>query len=74
MMLRRGLGLGALALLAGCGRIGPVRPPGPADRITYPRGYPYQAPRRAAAPPPDEDTDQSETTVPPAAPTAAGRL
>jgi predicted small lipoprotein YifL len=27
-------------LLAACGRPGPIRPPGPADQITYPRSYP----------------------------------
>jgi predicted small lipoprotein YifL len=33
--------LAALALaLAGCGRVGPPRPPGPVDQITYPRLYP----------------------------------
>jgi predicted small lipoprotein YifL len=26
--------------LAACGRVGPVRPPGPPDQITYPRTYP----------------------------------
>ncbi|BDG75013.1 hypothetical protein [Roseomonas fluvialis] len=34
---------GALALillLGACGKVGPVRPPGPADQITYPRLYP----------------------------------
>jgi predicted small lipoprotein YifL len=31
--------LAALAL-AGCGRAGPPRPPGPAEAITYPRAYP----------------------------------
>jgi predicted small lipoprotein YifL len=35
----------ALALLlvftiAACGRKGPPSPPGPADQVTYPRGYP----------------------------------
>jgi len=30
----------ALALLAACGRIGPPRPPGPADQMTFPRVYP----------------------------------
>ena len=34
------LGLMALLVLAGCGRLGPPRPPGPADQITYPRAYP----------------------------------
>jgi predicted small lipoprotein YifL len=35
--------LGALALvllLAACGKVGPVRPPGPPDQITHPRQYP----------------------------------
>ena len=31
--------LGVLALGA-CGRVGPPRPPGPADAITFPRSYP----------------------------------
>lgn len=26
--------------LSGCGRKGSPKPPGPADKITYPRGYP----------------------------------
>jgi len=30
----------ALALLAACGRAGSIRPPGPAEEITYPRTYP----------------------------------
>jgi hypothetical protein len=31
----------ALALLLGaCGKVGPVRPPGPPEQITYPRLYP----------------------------------
>ena len=29
-----------LLLLSACGRVGPVRPPGPPDQITYPRAYP----------------------------------
>ncbi|GAA0608097.1 hypothetical protein GCM10009416_51120 [Craurococcus roseus] len=36
-------------LLAGCGRAGPPRPPGPAGAITYPRIYP--APESAPVPP-----------------------
>lgn len=40
-MIRAALGLVALALLLGaCGKVGPVRPPGPADQVTYPRQYP----------------------------------
>ena len=30
----------ALTLLAACGKKGPPDPPGPADRITYPKTYP----------------------------------
>jgi predicted small lipoprotein YifL len=38
----RGFAFALLAILAvaGCGRVGPPRPPGPADQITYPRSYP----------------------------------
>lgn len=32
--------LAAALPLAACGRVGPPRQPGPADQITYPRGYP----------------------------------
>jgi len=32
--------LAAGLLLAACGRPGPIRPPGPAEEITYPRSYP----------------------------------
>jgi predicted small lipoprotein YifL len=32
--------LAALLLLAACGIVGPVRPPGPPDQVTYPRSYP----------------------------------
>ena len=44
-----GMKLGARSLLlllavaflaAACGRMGPIRPPGPAEDITYPRLYP----------------------------------
>lgn len=59
MMRRRGLPLMALALLAGCGRVGPVRPPGPPDNITYPRAYPYQ-PRTRPAPPPEPEPEDGE--------------
>jgi len=37
----------ALTLLAACGRVGPPRPPGPAEQITFPRQYP--APDRIPA-------------------------
>ncbi|MCU0889472.1 MAG: hypothetical protein MUC64_15945 [Rubritepida sp.] len=30
----------AAPLLAACGRVGPPRPPGPQDQITFPRTYP----------------------------------
>lgn len=39
--MRGGIALLALVLLLGaCGKVGPVRPPGPADQVTYPRTYP----------------------------------
>jgi predicted small lipoprotein YifL len=39
--MRAVLGTLALMLLLGaCGKVGPVRPPGPADQVTYPRLYP----------------------------------
>lgn len=34
----------ALPLLAGCGRAGPPRPPGPREAIIYPRVYPAPDP------------------------------
>ena len=34
----------ALGLLAACGRVGPPRPPGPLDQVTYPRSYPAPPP------------------------------
>ena len=33
-------GFALLLLLGACGKVGPVRPPGPADQVTYPRLYP----------------------------------
>jgi predicted small lipoprotein YifL len=30
----------ALVMLAGCGRVGPIRPPGPQEELSYPRSYP----------------------------------
>ena len=40
-MTRAGLAaLAVLLLAASCGKVGPVRPPGPADEITHPRQYP----------------------------------
>ncbi|HYZ31923.1 MAG TPA: hypothetical protein VE684_06525 [Crenalkalicoccus sp.] len=38
----------ALLALAGCGRVGPPRPPGPREAITYPRPYPALDPPPAA--------------------------
>ena len=35
------MALGALALLlAACGKVGDIRPPGPQEQITFPRSYP----------------------------------
>jgi hypothetical protein len=38
----RALSLGLLAALAlaACGRVGPPRPPGPQEAISFPRSYP----------------------------------
>jgi len=34
-------GLAALVLLlAACGRVGEIRPPGPPEQVTFPRTYP----------------------------------
>lgn len=45
-MARFTLGLLALVLLAlplsGCGKVGSPSPPGPSEKITYPRNYPPQ--------------------------------
>lgn len=39
--MNRILALGALALLlAACGKVGPIQPPGPPDQVTWPRVYP----------------------------------
>ncbi len=51
----RGFALLALALLAGCGRVGPIAPPGPQDRIIYPRAYPAPDRVRPATPAPPAD-------------------
>ncbi|UPY39431.1 hypothetical protein [Sediminicoccus sp. KRV36] len=34
------LTVAASLVLVACGRMGPVRPPGPREAVTYPRGYP----------------------------------
>jgi predicted small lipoprotein YifL len=34
--------LALLLALAACGKYGPNHPPGPADKITYPKFYPTQ--------------------------------
>jgi predicted small lipoprotein YifL len=44
--------LGAVALLlAACGRVGPIRPPGPPEEVIFPRVYPAPDRPPAAAPP-----------------------
>lgn len=50
--MTRLLALGALALLAACGRVGDVRAPGPPDQITFPRSYPAPERPPAVAPAP----------------------
>ena len=32
--------LALLLALAACGKVGPLRPPGPAEQVTHPRTYP----------------------------------
>ncbi|MBC4015223.1 hypothetical protein H7965_07770 [Siccirubricoccus deserti] len=34
----------AVLMLAGCGRVGPPRPPGPPEAVTFPRAYPAPPP------------------------------
>jgi len=41
-----------LSGLAGCGRSGSPRPPGPPEAVTYPRSYPAPEPPLAAPPSP----------------------
>lgn len=41
--------LAAATPLAGCGRYGPPRPPGPAEEVVYPRNYPGPTPEERAA-------------------------
>ena len=53
--MKAGVALLALAVLlplAGCGRAGPPRPPGPKEAITYPRAYPQPDPLPVPAPAP----------------------
>ncbi|MBX9750325.1 MAG: hypothetical protein K5Q68_12135 [Roseococcus sp.] len=38
----------AALMLAGCGRMGPPRPPGPLEAVTYPRLYPSSSPAERA--------------------------
>jgi hypothetical protein len=51
-MTRALVALLALGVLAGCGRYGPPRPPGPPDQVTFPRPYPAPDPVRPANAPP----------------------
>ncbi|SHJ99180.1 hypothetical protein SAMN02745194_03910 [Roseomonas rosea] len=44
--------LAAALALAACGRVGPVRSPGPADAIIYPRAYPHFPPGTHPGDPP----------------------
>ena len=67
------LALALLAPLAGCGRAGPPRLPGPKDQITYPRSYPRPdilrvAPGGASLAAPDAVTLAPLGTSPGAAP------
>ena len=60
--MRATLALLALAFLAGCGRVGPPRPPGPANEIIFPRAYP--------APPKDTASTSGPAPVVPSVPLA----
>ena len=52
-MTRAVLGTLALTLLlAACGKVGPVRAPGPPSEITYPRQYPSPPPSPTQNPTP----------------------
>lgn len=47
--MKRALALAlAVMALAACGRVGPIKPPGPPGEVTYPRAYPAPEPRPAA--------------------------
>jgi predicted small lipoprotein YifL len=48
-VMKAALALLALVALAGCGRVGPPRAPGPANQVIYPRGYPAP-PKDSTAP------------------------
>ncbi len=43
-MIRALLGLLLVLPLAGCGKVGPPRQPGPTSEIIYPRPYPAREP------------------------------
>ncbi|HEY8611228.1 MAG TPA: hypothetical protein VIL69_08055 [Roseomonas sp.] len=45
-------GTAALLALSGCGRVGPIRAPGPPGEIIYPRVYPYFPPGTHPGDPP----------------------
>ncbi|MFC7475932.1 hypothetical protein ACFQS7_16290 [Dankookia sp. GCM10030260] len=59
-MTRPLLALLALAVLAGCGRAGPPRVPGPKEAVTFPRSYP----RYDALPKPDPATGMAPASQP----------
>jgi hypothetical protein len=55
-----------VAALAGCGKVGPPQPIGPADQITWPHGYPTPNPALLAPPPvPPASTPFPPSTVMP---------
>ncbi|MFL1463082.1 hypothetical protein ACI6QG_12815 [Roseococcus sp. DSY-14] len=47
--MRGACALLALLALAGCGRYGPPRPPGPADQVSFPRAFPQPTAAERAA-------------------------
>ena len=61
-MIRLGGALLVVAMLAGCGRAGPPRVPGPKEAVTYPQTYPQYAP----LPKPDPASGTAPASQPPA--------
>ena len=58
------LALLAVLALAGCGRVGPPRAPGPASEVTYPRAYPALDPNRLGTANPAPTTPPVPLPVP----------
>ncbi|MBP0446408.1 hypothetical protein J8J14_16660 [Roseomonas sp. SSH11] len=66
------LALSALLVLAACGRVGPIRPPGPQEAIIYPRTYPYIPPASRSGVAAPTGTPVPESLTPGAPPAWTG--